>query len=92
MATTVLPDPAADGANGDPTAVDAFSHGWFSDSAAWPHVIGWGLLCGAIVVGGWFVARAFERYWVGALVALVPFVVALYFFYQNVNRLLPAAI
>ena len=91
-ATTVLPDPAVDGANGDPTAVDAFSHGWFSDAAAWPHVIGWGLLCGAIVVGGWFVARAFERYWVGALVALVPFVVALYFFYQNVNRLLPAAI
>ena len=90
--TTILPDPAVEGADGDPSAVDAFSHGWFSDTAAWPHVIGWGLLGGAIVVGGWFVARAFERYWVGALVALVPFVVALYFFYQNVNRLLPAAI
>jgi sortase A len=55
-------------------------------------VVAWGLLCSAIVVGGCFVARAFERYWVGALVAVVPFVVALYFFYQNVNRLLPAAI
>jgi hypothetical protein len=29
---------------------------------------------------------------VGALVGIVPFVVALYFFFQNVNRLLPAAL
>jgi sortase A len=46
----------------------------------------------AIAVGGYFVARALRRYWAGFAVAAVPFVVALYFFYQNVNRLLPAAI
>jgi sortase A len=30
--------------------------------------------------------------WVGGLVGIVPFLVALYFLFQNVNRLLPAAL
>jgi hypothetical protein len=30
--------------------------------------------------------------WFGILVGIVPFVVDLYFLYENVNRLLPAAI
>ena len=30
--------------------------------------------------------------WFGILVGIVPFVVVLYFLYENVNRLLPAAI
>jgi len=29
---------------------------------------------------------------VGALVGIVPFALVLYFFFQNVNRLLPAAL
>ena len=37
-------------------------------------------------------SRLARRNWVGALVGIVPFVVALYFFLQNVNRLLPAAL
>jgi sortase A len=83
---------ASDDASGDPLVVDAFSQGWFHDTAAWPHVIGWGLVVAAIAAAGYFVARALRRYWAGFAVAAVPFVVALYFFYQNVNRLLPAAI
>jgi sortase A len=66
------------------------SHGWFTDSAAWWHVIGWGLLDAAVVVGGWLLARRTRRWWLGVIVAAVPFLVVLYFVYQNVNRLLPA--
>ena len=30
-----------------------------------------------------------KRDWVGLTVGIVPFVIVLYFFFQNVNRLLP---
>ena len=43
-------------------------------------------------IGSWLLSRRVRRNWVGALVGIVPFVVALYFFFQNVNRLLPAAL
>lgn len=66
------------------------SHGWFTDSAAWWHVIGWGLLDAAVVVGGWLLAKRTRRWWLGVIVAAAPFLVILYFVYQNVNRLLPA--
>jgi len=94
---TTVEDPTI--ANGDdPTAgvaeesADAFAHGWFSDGAAWPHVVVWALVCAAIAVGAYLLARSLRRVWVGVLVGTVPFLLALYFFFQNVNRLLPAAI
>ena len=71
---------------------DAFAHGWFSDDAAFPQVALWGFALTAIGIGSWLLSRAVGRNWVGALVGIVPFVVALYFFFQNVNRLLPAAL
>ena len=43
----------------------------------------------AIGIGAYLLSRRVRRNWVGALVGIVPFVVALYFFFQNVNRLLP---
>ncbi len=73
-------------------SADAFSHGWFSDGAAWPQVVLWGLVGAAIAVGAYLLARSVRRVWVGVLVGTLPFLVALYFFFQNVNRLLPAAI
>jgi sortase A len=71
---------------------DAFAAGWFDDEAAWPHVAGWGLLLALISLGAYWVSRRARRNWVGALVGIVPFLVALYFFYENVNRLLPPAL
>jgi len=68
---------------------DAFSEGWFHDSAAWPQIILWGLALAVITTGGWWVARFFKREWAGCLAGAVPFVACLYFFFQNVNRLLP---
>jgi sortase A len=71
---------------------DAFAHGWFSDDAAWPQVAVWGLALTVISLAAWRLSCLVRRNWVGALVGIVPFLVALYFFYQNVNRLLPAAL
>lgn len=71
---------------------DAFSEGWFADSAAWPQIILWGLALGGLITIGWRVARFWKREWTGAVAVAIPFVVCLYFFFQNVNRLLPAGL
>lgn len=68
---------------------DAFTDGWFSDSSAIAPAIMWGALLAAIGYGIYWVSRRFRRYSVGILAGFVPFLVALYFFYENVNRLLP---
>ena len=47
------------------------------------------LLLAAIAYGALRLSRVVRRYWVGLLAAFVPFIVVLYFFYENVNRLLP---
>ncbi|MGB0113758.1 MAG: class E sortase [Ilumatobacteraceae bacterium] len=68
---------------------DAFSDGWFSDPGANSQVALWGLLLAAIGIGSYLISRKARRDWVGAMVGIVPFAVTLYFFFQNVNRLLP---
>lgn len=84
---TTIP-PSASGVVGDASA-DAFSHGWFDDPGAWPQIALWGLALGAFVAGAYLLARRLRRVWVGALAGAAPVVVVLYFFFQNVNRLLP---
>ena len=68
---------------------DAFSDGWFSDPGANSQVALWGLLLAAIGALSYLVSRKAKRDWVGLTVGIVPFLVVLYFFFQNVNRLLP---
>lgn len=68
---------------------DVFGKGWFSDPAANPQVGLWGLALTAIAVLAYLISRRVRRDWVGLMVGVVPFVVTLYFFFQNVNRLLP---
>jgi sortase A len=70
-------------------AADQLERGWFDDKGAWPHVVFWALALVAVTLGGWWLARRADRNWVGVTVATVPFLVCLYFFYENVNRLLP---
>ena len=91
-------DAAGDPASADPGVVssdaqdptdDAFSQGWFSDPAANPQVALWGLALSAIAIGAYLLSRRVRRNWVGLVVGIAPFVVTLYFFFQNVNRLLP---
>jgi sortase A len=93
-------DPTLNGTGGDPTEAseeqqinegiaDAFSEGWFSDPSANGQVALWGLLLAAIGIASYLLSRKVKRDWVGVLVGVGPFVVTLYFFFQNVNRLLP---
>jgi sortase A len=80
--------PAA-AASAPPASKDAFAGGWFDDSAAWPHILLWGLALAAITLGGYRLAKRYRRIWLGTLVAFAPFVVVLYFWFENINRLLP---
>jgi sortase A len=63
--------------------------GWGHDGAAWLQVLLWGLACSFVGAGATFVSRKRHDNWTGAMVGLLPFVVALWFFYENVARLLP---
>lgn len=67
----------------------AFGGGWFDDPDAWPQVALWGLVLAVVALGAYGLSRRVRRNWVGALAGIVPFVVALYFWFENVNRLLP---
>src|SRR3954469_4333636 len=68
---------------------DAFSDGWFSDPSAIPQALVWGVVLVAVGAGIYLLSRKVRRYWVGVLAGFIPFIVVLYFFYENVNRLLP---
>jgi sortase A len=70
-------------------AVDELSRGWFSEPDAWPQVVLWGLALTAVSLVAWSIGRRTKHRWVGYLVGIVPFVILLYFFYENVARLLP---
>jgi sortase A len=73
----------------DAEIADAFAEGWFSDPTANGQVALWGIILALIGLGSYLISRRAKRDWVGALVGIVPFTIALYFFFQNVNRLLP---
>ena len=68
--------------------VDAFSNGWFSDPAAWPQIALWGTALTALALFATWVGNR-TRKWLSALLFISPFVVLLYFWFENVNRLLP---
>lgn len=89
--TTTPPDTTAVPTT-DPAATDAFSNGWFHDTSAILPSILFALLLVAVTVGAYVVGRRVKRLWVCWLVGVLPFLVVLYFFYENVNRLLPPGI
>jgi sortase A len=97
--STVAPNPDAPTADPGSTvpaapagSVDAFSKGWFSDKGAPPQVALWGLGLTAVSLIAWQLSRKTRRNLVGLAVGIVPFFFVLYFFYENVNRLLPPSI
>ena len=100
--STPTSEPAAADSGDDPPTVipvdaaavntgiaDAFDDGWFSDPNANGQVALWGLLLAGVGVLSYLVSKKAKRDWVGLTVGIVPFVIVLYFFFQNVNRLLP---
>ena len=70
-------------------SADALSRGWFSDPSAIPQTLIWAVLEILIVLGAWQVAKKFRNRIIGAVVGFLPFIIVLYFVFQNVNRLLP---
>ncbi|MEY2401189.1 MAG: sortase [Ilumatobacteraceae bacterium] len=89
VAAATVPAVAAGSVTPPAATPDAFSDGWFSDSSAITPAIMWGLVLAVVAYGIYWISRRFRRYWVGALAGFVPFIVVLYFFYENINRLLP---
>lgn len=88
--STITDDPATlEEQQVDAGIADAFSEGWFSDPGANSQVGLWGLVLAAIGILSYLLSRKTKRDWVGLAVGIGPFVVTLYFFFQNVNRLLP---
>jgi sortase A len=68
---------------------DAFNEGWFQDSGAWPQIALWGAALILIAIGVRLISRKTRHDSIGILCGAIPFLICLYFFYQNVNRLLP---
>jgi sortase A len=73
----------------DDETADAFARGWFHDRAAFPQIALWALALISIAIIYRKISRKTRHDSIGILITIAPFVVALYFFYQNVNRLLP---
>ena len=68
---------------------DAFTQGWFDDRSAFVQIALWGTVLTLISLAAYAISRRFRHDSIGFLVGIVPFLVALYFFFQNINRLLP---
>ena len=97
--TDVEPRPVTDDevaeaqqATTDADPIDAFSQGWFDDRDAFPQIALWGLVLTIISLLAYQVSKRFRHDSIGFLVGIMPFLVALYFFFQNINRLLPPGI
>ena len=86
-----IDDSVEDAAVADPAdaEIDAFSEGWFDDDEAWPQIALWGSVLTLISLLAYQLSKKTRHDSVGFMVGIFPFLVALYFFFQNVNRLLP---
>jgi len=88
--TTALDGLGEEGAGGFvATSEDAFSQGWFSDTGAIPQVILWGIILALVSIGSYYAGKRMLKLYMCFVVGFLPFTIVLYFFFQNVNRLLP---
>jgi sortase A len=90
------PAPPSDDDEGDdepaePTSPASFEGDLSGERAgAWP-AIWWGLACAAIWFVAWLVGRRWRRLrWPSYGIGILPFLVALFFFFEEFSRLLPA--
>ena len=87
--TVAANSPADELAAADDQVNEAFQQGWFADKDAWPQVILWAAILANLSLIAFAISRKTGRAWVGYAVGAVPFLFALYFFFENANRLLP---
>jgi sortase A len=86
------PGPAGADPGPSAQAVPALGTGWFDDPGALVDVLLWAAVCvGIVLVIRLATRRVGHRVLLGAL-GVLPFAVALFFFYENVNRVLPAGV
>lgn len=70
-----------------------FEDGWFSDIGGIPHTLAWSVVLLALWFGTKLLVRRTSAKWYYAYpIAAAPFVVSLYFFYENLSRLLPPGV
>jgi sortase A len=74
----------------DGSGADVFGSKWFSDDDAYVPVAMWGFRLIVVAFVATAISRFARRNWAGALVGIVPFVLCLYFFFEDLSRLLPA--
>jgi sortase A len=67
-----------------------FGSEWFSDDEAFVPVAMWGFRLMVVAFVATAISRFARRNWVGALAGILPFTVCLYFFFEDLSRLLPA--
>ena len=90
VTTPVDEQPAAPATDTDAEpAPDAFAQGWFEDDEAWPQIALWAAALTIIALLAHQVSKRTRHTSIGFLAGVAPFLICLYFFYQNVNRLLP---
>ena len=84
--------PAGAGRGPSTQPVSSLGTGWFHDTGALVDILLWGAACAGVVLAiGLATRRVGHRVSFVALGA-APFAVALFFFYENVNRVLPAGV
>lgn len=82
-ATTTAESPS--NSSGD----EVLSEGWMHDPSAIPQTLLWGAIAVLVWLSGRFVGGRIGRALTARIVAVVPFLIALYFFYENLARLTP---
>ena len=90
--TTIVSPPTSVAPSIPEPLADAFSDGWFHDRSAIPQVALWALAVTVIAIGTHVLNRRVRSKLIGIAAGAIPFLIALYFFYQNVNRLLPPSL
>ena len=74
------------------TTSDGLAGGWFTDSAAAIRLAIWGFALIAISTGAWRLSRRTGHDLIGATVGIVPFLIASFFFFQQLVRLVPSGL
>ena len=86
VAPTTTTDPAA------ALGADASTQGWFESSSLTAQFAFWAAAAFLVVTTSYQVGRRFRRLWVCFAVGVLPFVITLYFTFENLNLLLPAGL
>ena len=84
--------PAGAGRLSSPQVVSSLGTGWFHDTGALVDILLWGAACVWVVLVIRLATRRVGHRVLFSALGVAPFAVALFFFYENLNRVLPAGV